>query len=298
MTRLLWAAMFAVLSSLTPAAHPTPPRALWVWDPSPLLDDVRERGVFLDFYERHRIGTVWAQISTGGTGAQRRLDRAAEWRVLLAEVHRRGMTLHALDGDPQYALRAQHDVALSMIDAVSAYNAAVPPLERFDGMHFDNEPYLLPEWMEPAARARLLADYLDLNERAAARSHAAGLAYGVDIPFWWRSADPTDRLLDIADNVGIMDYRNQAGGPDGIVAHAVDTLERTDQIAKARVFVGVETGGAAAGTPSKVTFAGTSIRDMNAELDTAEKALAGHRSYAGIAIHDYPAFRHLAESPK
>src|SRR5258705_434847 len=155
MTRLLWAAMFAVLSSLTPAAHPTPPRPLWGWDPSPLL---------------------------------------------------------------------------------------------------------------AAARERLLADYLDLNERAAARSHAAGLAYGVDIPFWWRSADPTDRLLDIADNVGIMDYRNQAGGPDGIVAHAVDTLERTDQIAKARVFVGVDTGGAAAGTPSKGTFAGTSSRDMNPGL--------------------------------
>src|SRR5258705_10923877 len=92
MTRLLWAAMFAVLSSLTPAAHPTPPRALWVWDPSPLLDDVRERGVFLDFYERHRIGTVWAQISTGGTGAQRRLDRAAEWRARPRRGPRRRQT--------------------------------------------------------------------------------------------------------------------------------------------------------------------------------------------------------------
>src|SRR5258705_12471044 len=113
MTRLLWAAMFAVLSSLTPAAHPTPPRALWVWDPSPLLDDVRERGVFLDFCERHRIGTVWAQISTGGTGAQRRLDRAAEWRALLAEGPPPGMTPHAPDGAPPYAPPAPTDVALS-----------------------------------------------------------------------------------------------------------------------------------------------------------------------------------------
>src|SRR5258705_9114301 len=116
MTRLLWAAMFAVLSSLTPAAHPTPPRALWVWDPSPLLDDVRERGVFLDFYERHRIGTVWAQISTGGTGAQRRLDRAAEWRGLLAAGHRPGLTLPPPDGGPPDAPRAHHDAAPSVVD--------------------------------------------------------------------------------------------------------------------------------------------------------------------------------------
>src|SRR5258706_7403742 len=115
MTRLLWAAMFAVLSSLTPAAHPTPPRALWVWDPSPLLDDVRERGVFLEFCERHRVGTVWAQISTGGTGAQRRLNRAAEWQALLAHVHRRCMTLHPLDGEPHDGLPDQRDVALTLI---------------------------------------------------------------------------------------------------------------------------------------------------------------------------------------
>ena len=35
---------------------------------------------------------------------------------------------------------------------------------------------------------------------------------------------------------------------------------------------------------------------MRRELERAETAFAGYRSYAGIAIHDYPAFRRLAEA--
>ena len=53
------------------------------------------------------------------------------------------MSVHALDGDPHYALRDQHAVPLSIVNAVVAYKAAAAANERFDGIHFDNEPYLL-----------------------------------------------------------------------------------------------------------------------------------------------------------
>jgi hypothetical protein len=289
-----------LLPFFAPVATATPPRALWVWDSAPLLHDVDARHDFLDFCERHRIGIVWAQILTVGTGADRRVGGGAEWKALLADVHRRGMTLHALDGDPHYAVRAQHDTVLSVVDAVVAFNARTDDTERFDGVHFDIEPYLLPEWGDPRLREPLLADYLDVNQAAAARARAAGLAYGVDIPFWWPE---TDGLLDIADNVGIMDYRNVASGPDGIIEHAIHTLERADQVSpKTRVFVGVETdvdrgadGVVATERRSKITFAGRSVRDMNAELAASETALATRHSYAGIAIHHYVSFRRLAE---
>jgi hypothetical protein len=42
--------------------------------------------------------------------------------------------------------------------------------------------------------------------------------------------------------------------PDGIIAHALDTIERADRIGKARDFVGVETSGVSEGVPSKVTL--------------------------------------------
>ena len=126
-----------------------------------------------------------------------------------------------MDGDPHYALRDQHAVPLSTLDAVAAYNAAAAANERFDGLHFDTEPYLLLDWRDPRLREQLLEDFLDLNARAAAAAHDAGLAYGADIPFWWASIDDATgeatgivtfrgtrqaasyHLLAIVDNLGI-----------------------------------------------------------------------------------------------
>ena len=299
MSKFLFIAVITVLvCPCVVAAQTKPPRALWVWDSSPLLRDARERESFLDFCERHDIGFVWVQIATHAVQADRSLDGATEWKALLADVHRRGMKLHALDGDPQYTLRARHETVLSMVDAVIAYNASALPAERFDGIHLDIEPYLLRAWSDQSARKQLLADYLDLNDRVVSRSHANGLAYGVDVPFWWPSiGDATDHLLRTVDIVGIMDYRTVADGPDGIIAHALDTIERADRIDKARVFVGVETVGLSDSVPSKVTFAGKSLAQMNGELGATEAALVDRRSYAGIAIHFYTTFRQIAESP-
>src|SRR5258705_2123930 len=234
-------------------------RVLWVWASGPLLHDLRERAMFFDFRERHSIGVAGVFIETDASPTGRRLKHAAEWAALLAEGRRHGMRLHALDGDPAYALRSQHDVVLAIVDAVISYNASVAPAARFYGIHFDIEPYLLPAWKQPATREPLLADYLELNARVAKRAHAAGLVYGVDIPFWWQSIDDatgkavsmttfrgirrtaTEHLLTLVDNVGVMAYRNVATGPDGIVGLALDTLERADRIGEADVFVGIET---------------------------------------------------------
>ena len=311
------------------------------------------------------------------------------------------MKMHALDGAPHYARPDQHPIALSIVKAVVASNAAAAASERFDGIHFDNEPHVLLDWRVPQLREPLLADYLAFNTRAAAMAREGGLAYGVDVPLWWPAMP---QLLRIVDNLGIMDYRTTAAGPDGIVAHATDTLREAEKLGRSRVHIGVETsverrdylfllgvpreaidaaivsrtpsaallgryrarlvddgtlvhvgvelaGGeealtgiarafgvttsanpvaaaaaaqaafrnegewfdirprtiragaatfAAASatlmTPPKVTFAGRSLSEMNRALEQAETAFGDYRSYAGIAIHDYLAFRRLADA--
>ena len=95
-----------------------------------------------------------------------------------------------------------------------------------------------------------------------------------------------------------MAYRNVAAGPDGIIAHALATVERANRIARARTFVGVETDKVSAGVPAKVTFAGKSMLELNAQVEATEAALAGHPSYAGIAFHRYVTFRDLASGSR
>jgi len=92
------------------------------------------------------------------------------------------------------------------------------------------------------------------------------------------------------DNVGIMDYRNVAGGNDGIIAHARALLEYGNG-PQAKVFVGVETSPVARVELRKLTFDGRSNAEMEHELALAHAAFIGHRSYTGFAIHHYVQYR-------
>jgi hypothetical protein len=287
---------------------------MWVWETQPLLRDAAERRTFFEFCKEFRINVIAMQVATRGAGASRQLDTPAEWTTLITEAHRRNMRVHALDGDPLFANPAQHETALSIVSAVVAYNASVVRAARFDGMHLDIEPYLLPEWKVPASRAEQLNQYLDVNYRAAASAHAAGMLYGVDIPFWWHTPDEltgepvgivtfrgqrklaTEHLLDFVDNIGIMAYRNVAAGPDGIITHALDTIRRAAKPGRnVRAFVGVETEKVSEGVPTKVTFAGKSGRELQTEVRLAEATLSKYSSFAGIAIHRYGSFRRLVK---
>jgi hypothetical protein len=51
-------------------------------------------------------------------------------------------------------------------------------------------------------------------------------------------------------------------------------------------------------TPPRVTFAGRSLTQMEAELSSAESEFMAYRAYAGIAIHDYASFRKIASALK
>ena len=105
---------------LPAAAEPARSRALWVWDPTPLLADAGERQQFFEFCRERGIGVAWMQIATTSAGRRARaLERAADWRAFLGEAHRAGLAVHALDGDPRYARREQHALVLAIVDAVS-----------------------------------------------------------------------------------------------------------------------------------------------------------------------------------
>ena len=130
----------------------------------------------------------------------------------------------------------------------------------------------------------LLAEYLEINQAAAARARAAGLLYGVDIPFWWHMPDEvtgepigivtfrgerklvTEHLTGFVDNIGIMAYRNVAAGPDGIITLALDTIQRVERTRNVRAFVGIETEKVREGVPATITFSGKTLLDMREEI--------------------------------
>ena len=260
-------------------------RALWVWDSAPLLQDASARQRFLAFCRARGIDISWLQVTR--SPAENKLQHEDRWRELIQDAHRSSVKIHALDGDPAYVLRERHYVVLTLVDTIIRFNRDAPADARFDGIHLDIEPYLLAGWELPVIRERLLAEYLELNARVQRAVDAeGGLEFGVDIPFWW----PRPEILDLVDNAGIMDYRNVAGGDDGLIALARDLLEYGNET-KAKIFVGVETSPVAKVELPKLTFDGRSNAEMEHELALAHAAFRGDRSYAGFAIHHYVPYR-------
>ena len=53
--------------------------------------------------------------------------------------------------------------AIGKSNAVIEFNRESAPDQRFDGIHFDNEPYLLLGWEDRTRREQILREFLELN---------------------------------------------------------------------------------------------------------------------------------------
>jgi hypothetical protein len=242
------------------------------------LGDNEEAESLLQFCRRQQIGTLWMQLlydmkPARSVGLRPDRDgpveladmrctirRQDELRHFLKRAHSLQIAVHALDGYPEFAQRAYHGTPLAIVDAVLAFNRQSLPQQRFDGVHFDNEPYLLLGWHDKGTRERILCEFLELNVECQRRVRSEpGLQFGVDIPFWWQTKDEVHggcvgdvtyhgvrkaasyHVIDQLDNVGVMDYRDSADGADGMIAHARDLVAYADQANGANIWLGVET---------------------------------------------------------
>ena len=249
---------------LSPPAAPPPTaprgeRALWIWNTADIIGSPTEQRALAEFARRGRVTQLFLQLpdasSQRGPAGEILLD-AARWKSFIALLSGRGLGAHALLGSPVDALPAQHARVLATVRNVLAYNAAAAPDERFAGMHYDIEPYLLPGF-RGARRQQLLAGYLDLVAETAARLRSADIEFGVDIPFWYDLPDDltgeltlveyrgarkfaSEHVLDLVDSVAVMTYRTSAYGADSIVVLAEGELRYAAAKGK-RVLIGLET---------------------------------------------------------
>ena len=230
-------------------------RALWLWETPAVTSGPDERRRLVQFCRTEGITDLFLQLPYEAE----RLDErwTISWdrerlRPLVAELHAAGVTVHALDGDPRFGLPEWHERVLATIQSITEYNRESRPAERFDGIRHDIEPYLLPGF-GGVRRTQILQQYLSILAATQALAAQAGLVYGVDIPAWFDERNElfelvagvdgrpvSELIIDIVDNVGIMDYRTQAYGADGTIAHAQNELRYAASVGK-QVFLGLET---------------------------------------------------------
>lgn len=236
-----------------------PHRATWVWNTEELLNDRQEADRTVAFLARQGVDFVFLQIPDGPEWRRAPGERILEpdhIRPLVARLSAAGIRVYALDGAAWFANPPYHDGVVKTVEHVVAYNAAVAPEERFYGVRYDIEPYLLPGFHGPA-RDRILSNFLTLVERIVKTAHAGDLAVGLDIPFWYDAPNErtfakvnvewngvtrpaSHQLIDLVDDVSIMAYRTTGYGADGTISHSESEVRFAAEHGK-RVFIGLET---------------------------------------------------------
>jgi hypothetical protein len=247
------------LPLIGPAGRKPSERAMWVWNTRDILARPEQQAELIAFAHKMGISHLFLQLPNEPSDIGSRRDIQIQeklWKPFLESLNSAGIHAYALDGAKNYALTGWHERVLSTVDNIIRYNASAEPRQKFWGIHYDIEPYLLDGYHGPR-RKEILQDYLHLIERITAKTRASNLVCGIDIPFWYDAPDQfsaktylvefggqlktvSQHVIDLADQIGIMDYRTTSYGADGIIAHARDELAYAQEKGKS-IFVGVET---------------------------------------------------------
>ncbi|MDF2678999.1 MAG: copper amine oxidase [Brevibacillus sp.] len=264
-------------------------RGTWIWDTTIIQTD---RADILKFAQDNQLTTIYLQIDKD--------IPANVYQQFVRAARENQITVEALAGRPQWAFSDNQNQVKDFIIWVKLYNASVGSDERFDGLHFDIEPYLLPEWKTD--HKRVVENWMNTIRFIEKETKGSGLKITLDIPFWLHLVKVPDStysmsawVLEKVDSVVIMDYRNVALGNDGIVANA-NTIVKEASTLKKKVLVAVETAPNSEG--DFTSFYTSSIGTMNSELQIVKEKLSHFPSYAGFAIHDYKSWTDLDAKSK
>lgn len=277
-SRWLTALLFLAAILLTGFSAPSKDvKATWVWQ-TELIEDGGEK--LLEFARNEGIHLIYLQIN-------RDLPKKT-YETFVQHAHEERVAVHALGGDPGWALTEHRDRMLGLAEWTMEYNAGASPESRFDGIHLDIEPYVLPQW---AADHDAVIQTWESNLSAfLGKTSGSGLELGIDIPFWFdgysaSGGEPLNEwLMRQFDHVTVLAYRNDVDSEHGIIALSQDELNLADRLGK-KVLIGVNTKEMPG--ESYTTFYGQQKEQMNQSLSDLTGRLDAHSSFAGLAIHDF-----------
>ncbi len=265
-------------------------RDVWVWG-GKVVSVPAERAAFFDFAAKHAVRVAYVESES--------FIKSSDTTALasfVTEANARCIGVELLFGRSSWALSAGHADAIALAKGtvkLTAGLAGAKPL----GVHFDVEPYSLPEWssdMNGTAN-----QYLNLLEALGKELTGSGLRLVVDVPFWYDARKVTrggstrslhELVIDRVDVVTLMDYRDHAAPPDGIIDNASTEIAYANGV-KRRVVIGVET--LCGLDPPLVTFCEEGAAAMDKALLDTKAAHGSAPSFGGFAVHHYESWKSL-----
>ncbi len=295
-------------------AHPTPPEhepirhvfGMWVWHEQWVRDE-QEHGRLLAFCQEYGINLLPIQIHVDTASVKRgqpQLRYPNQLRRLIQKASSLGIRVEMLDGAPEMGLAENRPSVLAILDMILAFDRTLPPGAGIVGIHYDIEPYLLPQWNTPK-RQEIMHQYLELFEAAGLKLKldAPRLTLSASIPFWYdhKTADDDHCILeyngqrknfhehiqDLTDYVAVMSYRRHALGDDSITQHVEVERAYAEWIGR-YVCAGMET--MQLEDEPEVSFYGVPTEEFWFQKQKVEQALDDRGGFGGIVVHSYETF--------
>ncbi|WP_433943110.1 hypothetical protein [Paenibacillus sp. SN-8-1] len=264
-------------------AATTTQKASWLWDTTLIK---KSGSTVLNFYKNQSVNVIYLQIN--------RNINISYYKTFIRQAAAQGIEVHALDGNSTWALTSQRTQLTTLLKWIENYQASAAENEKFKGIHFDIEPYLLPDWNtnQKSIVSQWQSNVLYMVQRA----NDLKLPIAADLPFWLHTIKVPDGtstlsswMLKQYNSVTLMSYRDTS---NGIFNAAKAILEEGAALNK-KVFTGVETNNTSEG--STISFYEEGAAYMNQELDKLVLLTSGYASFGGIAVHDYLGWKALVE---
>ena len=128
------------------------------------------------------------------------------------------------------------------------------------------------------------------------RQSGQSLQVGPAMPFWFdgitlewqgQTKPVSEHVLDIFDYVALMDYRDHASGPDGIISNGMDELKCAERLHK-KLVIGVDV---APNDIQRVSFDHLREPDLERELRLSANMFQSHRAFDGFTTHHFGAYQ-------
>lgn len=254
-------------------------KATWLWHTEQIQQQPDE---VLQFLASKKASILFLQIN--------RDIPKADYAAFIRKATAQGVSVHALDGSSSWLSGTKgKSKRTAFFKWVENYQQSAETDTQFTGIHLDVEPYVSSSWKKDyegtvAAYQTVLTEGQQVADRLS-------IQYGLDIPFWFNKrvydnefgkGTLSEWLIDTADQVTIMAYRDKAKGRNGILALTEDELSYADKVNK-QVLIGIETLKSSEG--DYLSFYDEDEAYMNQELIKTEDALPGYSSFEGFAIH-------------
>jgi hypothetical protein len=265
-------------------------KATWIWQTERIATDKEE---ILSFARKNKINLLYLRIDPN--------KPADYYRPFIKDAHAAGIEVHALAGHPVWALKKNRYRLLNLANWVNSYNAAAAEEEQFAGVHVDIEPYLLPDWNRD--KQTVLAEWMgNMEAFINAAKQETDLQVSADLAVWFDdTAIPENPdipfskwMISQFDHVTLMAYRDTVSGANGIAENVKNELKEADELGK-KVIIAVNTK-EAPGEPH-TTFYEEGPEEMEYQLDLIRESIGEHRSYAGVAVHDYRHWKKIVGLP-